>query len=77
MNVPANTRQDRSAMIREVRKAATRREKAIQTRQQATDDLREWALRAQQAGASVTEIAGVAGLSRQGLYDLLGDRQPS
>lgn len=77
MNVPANTRQDRSSMIREVRKAANRRTTAIQARQQATDDLREWVRRAQQAGVTVTELASVSGLSRQGLYDLLGDQRPS
>ena len=77
MSVPANTRQDRSSMIREVRKAANRRERAIQSRQQATDDLREWVRRAQQAGVPVTELAHVSGLSRQGLYDLLGDQRPS
>lgn len=77
MTVPANSRQDRSAMLRDVAKAAGQRQRALDARKRATDDLRERALRAQRAGASITEIASVAGLSRQGLYDLLGDRQPS
>lgn len=77
MNVPANTRQDRSSMIRKVRSAANRRERAIEARQEATDDLRERVRQAQQAGVTVTELAHVSGLSRQGLYDLLGDQRPS
>jgi len=77
VTAPANTRQDRSASLRELRKAARRREKAVETRRRATDDLAEWCRRAQAAGVSVTEIASAAGLSRQGVYDLLGDRQPS
>jgi hypothetical protein len=77
MTVPANTRQDRSSMLREIAKAAGKRQRAADARKHATVDLREWALRAQGAGCSITEIAHVAGLSRQGLYDLLGDRRPS
>lgn len=77
MTVPANTRKDRSALLRDVAASAGLRQRALDARKQATEDLREQAIRAQQAGCSVTEIASVAGLSRQGLYDLMGDRQPS
>lgn len=77
MTVPDNSRQDRSAMLRDVANAAGARQRALDARKKATDDLRERALLAQNAGASITEIASVAGLSRQGLYDLLGDRHPS
>ncbi len=63
--------------LREVRKAANRRQRAAEARQTATDDLREWCRNAQNAGVTITEIAGVAGLSRQGLYDLLADPRPS
>lgn len=68
---------DRSAKLREVKKAANRRQRADHSRRQATADLRKWCREARDAGVTVTEIASVAGLSRQGLYDLLGDRQPS
>lgn len=68
---------DRSGTLREVRKAANRRQRAEQARLDATADLREWCRRAHDAGVTITELAGVAGLSRQGLYDLLGDRRPS
>ena len=68
---------DRSGMLREVAKAAKSRHRADEARLAATKDLREWAGKAHNAGASITEIAHVASLSRQGLYDLLGDRRPS
>jgi len=77
MTVPADTGKDRSALLRDVAASAGERQRGLEIRKQATEDLRERALRAQQAGATVTEIASVAGLSRQGLYDLLGDRRPS
>jgi hypothetical protein len=68
------TRQDRSHALREVAKAANRRQRADRTRREATADLREWCQRAHDAGVSITEIAHVAGLSRQGVYDLLAAR---
>jgi len=67
---------DRSHAIREVRKAANRRQRADATRRTATNDLEQWLRRAHDAGVTVTELAGVSGLSRQGVYDLL-DRRPS
>jgi hypothetical protein len=68
---------DRSHAIRKVKQAANRRHKADESRREATAELREWCHRAHDAGVSITELAEVAGLSRQGLYDLLGDRSPS
>ncbi len=68
---------DRSQYVREVRKAANRRQKADDARRKATAGLRDWCRQAHEAGVSITEIAGVAGLSRQGLYDLLRDPRPS
>lgn len=68
---------DRSAMLREVASAANRRHKADKARQRATADLRERCRRAHDAGVTITELASVAGLSRQGLYDLLRDPRPS
>lgn len=68
---------DRSAKLREVAKAARRRERAEASKRQATDDLREWCRHAHDAGVTITEIASVAGLSRQGVYDLLNGQRPS
>jgi lambda repressor-like predicted transcriptional regulator len=39
-----------------------------------TDDLRRYAAEAKRAGVSMSQIARDAGLSRQGLYDLLAER---
>jgi AcrR family transcriptional regulator len=63
--------------IKGIRSARKRRERAEQARREATDALREWAEKAQADGVSIKRIAQEAGLSRQGVYDLLGDRQPS
>jgi hypothetical protein len=69
---------DRMAKLREVRKAANRRERADETRRNATDDLRKWCREARDAGVPITAIAEAASLSRQGVYDLLnGDPRPS
>lgn len=55
-----------------IRRAARERERATKARQKATDDLRRYVREAQEAGVSITQIAREAGLSRQGVYDLLG-----
>lgn len=60
--------------IKGIRHAAMRREKADRARREATDDLRELCRQAQSEGLSITRIASEAGLSRQGVYDLLGQR---
>ena len=65
---------DATAAIKGIRQAAKRRERADKTRREATNDLRRYCLEAQQAGVSISQIAREAGLSRQGVYDLLGDR---
>lgn len=67
---------DREA-IKGLRGAAKRRERADQARHEATEDLRRYAREAKAAGVSMSQIAREAGLSRQGLYDLLGGPQPS
>lgn len=59
-------------IIQAIRRVAKRRQKADQTRREATRELREWCSRAQAAGIPITQIASEAGLSRQGVYDLLG-----
>lgn len=60
--------------IKGVRQAAKRRERAMRARVEATDDLRRYCLAAQEAGASISQIAREGGLSRQGVYDLLAER---
>jgi DNA invertase Pin-like site-specific DNA recombinase len=63
--------------IKGIRQAAKRRDRADRARREAVDDLREQVRAAQSAGVSVSQIAREAGLSRQGVYDLLADRRPS
>jgi DNA-binding phage protein len=60
--------------IRGLRTAARRRERADKARREATDDLKRIAREAQKAGVSMSQIAREAGVSRQGLYDLLAER---
>jgi hypothetical protein len=60
--------------LREIRKAAKRRAKADEDRLRATKDLRSLVKAARRAGVPITQIAAEAGLSRQGVYDLLGER---
>jgi hypothetical protein len=60
--------------IKRIRAAAARRDKADADRRKATDDLRRYCQAAQKAGVSITQIASEAGLSRQGVYDLLAGR---
>ena len=57
-----------------IRRAAKRRDKADQARRAATDELRRLVREAQAEGVPITEIAREAGLSRQGVYDLLAAR---
>lgn len=66
-----------SEAIQGIRRAAKQRGEADELRQRATLALREHCLAAQAEGVSISRIAREAGLSRQGVYDLLGDRQPS
>jgi DNA invertase Pin-like site-specific DNA recombinase len=54
-----------------VRRAAKRRVRADAARREATAELRERIREAQAAGVSIAQIAREAGLSRQGVYDLL------
>lgn len=62
--------------VRGIRGAAKRRDNAAKARKAATDDLRRWVSEAQGAGVSISQIAREAGLSRQGVYDLIS-AQPS
>jgi DNA-binding phage protein len=63
-----------ATILRSIRGAAKRRERADAAKRQATDDLRGYVRDAREAGVSITRIASEAGLSRQGIYDLLGER---
>jgi hypothetical protein len=63
-----------ATILRSIRGAAKRRERADAAKRQATDDLRSYVRDAREAGVSITRIASEAGLSRQGVYDLLGER---
>lgn len=63
--------------IKTIRAAAKKRERASELRRSATDELREGARAAQAAGVPIAQIAREAGLSRQGVYDLLADTPSS
>lgn len=60
--------------IRRIKAAARKREKADTAKREATEELRRFCKEAQKEGVSITRIASEAGLSRQGVYDLLGER---
>jgi DNA-binding phage protein len=66
-----------ATLLRSIRGAAKRRESADAAKRQATDDLRGFVRQAREDGVSITRIASEAGLSRQGVYDLLGERPSS
>lgn len=58
-------------VIRQIKSAARRREKADAAKREATEELRRYCKEAREAGMAITRIASEAGLSRQGVYDLL------
>lgn len=60
--------------IDRIRRAAEKRAEAIELRRIATEELRAFCKEAQREGVPLTRIASEAGLSRQGVYDLLGER---
>lgn len=63
-----------ATILRGIRSAAKRREKADTAKREATADLRRYCEEAREAGISITKIASEADLSRQGVYDLLAER---
>lgn len=63
--------------IRRIQAAVRKRQKADEAKREATDQLRRSCREAQEAGVSITRIASEAGLSRQGVYDLLAERPSS
>jgi DNA-binding phage protein len=66
-----------ATILRSIRGAASRRERADRDKRKATEDLREFVRQARAANVPITRIASQAGLSRQGVYDLLGERPSS
>ena len=60
--------------IRRIQAAVRKRTKADEAKREATEQLRRSCREAQAAGVSITRIAEEADLSRQGVYDLLGER---
>ena len=60
--------------IRRIQAAVKKRAKADDAKREATEQLRKSCREAREAGVSITRIAEEAGLSRQGVYDLLGER---
>jgi DNA-binding phage protein len=65
------------AIIKALRRAAKRRERLALERREAAAALRDHVREAHDQGIAITRIAEEAGLSRQGVYDLLAGRQPS
>jgi hypothetical protein len=65
---------DAAAAIKGIRRAAKSRDRADAARAKATAELRRHCKDAQEAGVPITQIASEAGLSRQGVYDLLAER---
>jgi hypothetical protein len=57
-----------------IREAAARRVAAAEARRIATEELKRSCIAARKDGVPMTVIAAEAGLSRQGLYDLLDDK---
>jgi hypothetical protein len=66
-----------SEAIKGIRRAAKQRARADVLRHEATSELRDRCLEAKGQGVSIVRIALEAGLSRQGVYDLLEDPRPS
>ena len=60
-----------SEAIDGIHRAAAQRANADEQRRKATVELRDYCRAALDAGVSMTRVAREAGLSRQGVYDLL------
>jgi DNA invertase Pin-like site-specific DNA recombinase len=61
------------ATIRKIRAAAEERANAERAKREATAQLRDYCREARRIGIPVASIASAAGLSRQGVYDLLNE----
>jgi DNA invertase Pin-like site-specific DNA recombinase len=65
---------EQTEAVQRIRAAAKKRRKADDAKREATADLRRSCIQARNAGVPITQIASEAGLSRQGVYDLMGER---
>ena len=63
--------------IKAIHGAVKQRTRADEQKRRATGALRDRCLQAQAVGVPMARIAREASLSRQGLYELLGDQRPS
>ncbi len=63
--------------IRRIQAAVRKRQKADEAKREATEQLSQSCRVAREAGVPITRIASEAGLSRQGVYDLLAERPSS
>jgi len=63
-----------SDVIHDIGKIAKKRERAEVARRDAMSELHELCRQAQAEGVPIAQIARAAGLSRQGVYDLLAAR---
>ncbi len=63
-----------AAVIRKIKAAARMRAAAEEAKREATEQLRLHCLEAHKGGLPITLIASEAGLSRQGVYNLLRKR---
>jgi DNA invertase Pin-like site-specific DNA recombinase len=59
--------------LRLIRELGAKRRKADQMKREATEELARFCREAKRAGVPITLIASEAGLSRQGVYDLLAE----
>lgn len=66
-----------ATILRKISGAASRRATADEAKRKATGDLREFVRQAREQKVPITKIASAAGLSRQAVYDLLGERPSS
>ena len=64
----------RTEAIKGLRRAAKERQRVDAARDKVTTEMRRYCKAAKKAGVSITQIAREAGLSRQGVYDLLYQR---
>lgn len=62
---------DLNTASKRIRAAARRREEAARARAVATEELRRYCKEGRSVGIPITEIAKLAGISRQAVYDLL------
>ena len=60
-----------ATVLRKIKAAAKRRSKAESAKREATEQLQVYCREARKAGVPVVRIAIEAGLSRQGVYDLI------